>query len=192
MNRTQAMRGGLRAYGGRRGVVEHAFTVRVRAGGNLMLHRAIDLAQPDDIVVCNGGGDLSIAVAGDLMIGHATRRRLAALVIDGAVRDIATLAGLDIDVWACGVKPAGPYKEEPSEVGYPVFCGGQVVMPGDLVAADEVRVAVVPRAKAATVIAAAEAHAAQEARTTAAIAGEGWGRAWVGQTLSAKGCRVSC
>jgi regulator of RNase E activity RraA len=58
-----------------------------------------------------------------------------------------------------------------------------------LVAADEDGLAVVPRAEAAAVIA-AEAHATQEARTTAAIAGEGWDLAWVGQTLSAKGCRV--
>jgi regulator of RNase E activity RraA len=132
MNYIQAMRGGFRAYGGRRGVVGDAFTVGVRAVDNLMLHRAIDLAQPGDIVVCDGGGDLFVAVAGDLMIGHVTRRGHAALVTDGAVRDIATLAGLDIGVWACGVTPVGTYKEGWGEVGYPVSCGGQVVMPGDL------------------------------------------------------------
>ncbi|KAA2212011.1 RraA family protein [Teichococcus oryzae] len=191
MNRMQAMRGGFRAFGGRRGVVGHAVTVRVRAGDNLMLHRAIDLAQPGDVVVCDGGGDLSIAVAGDLMIGHATQRGLAALVIDGAVRDIGNLSQLDIGIWACGATPAGPYKDGPGEIGYPVACGGQVVMPGDLIAADEDGVVVIPQAAAAAVIAAAEVHAAKEAQTIAAIAGAGWDRAWVTESLAAKGCEVS-
>jgi len=191
MNRMQAMRGGFRAFGGRRTVVGHALTVRARAGDNLMLHRAIDMASPSDVLVCDGGGDLSIAVAGDLMISHAVRRGLAALVIDGAVRDISNLAGLDIGVWARGATPAGPYKDGPGEIGYPVSCGGQVVMPGDLIAADEDGVVVVPRAEAAAVITAAEAHAAKEAQTIAAIAGKGWERGWVEESLAAKGCQVS-
>jgi RraA family protein len=191
MNRMQAMRGGFRAFGGRRSVVGHAVTVRVRAGDNLMLHRVIDLAQPGDVVVCDGGGDLSIAVAGDLMIGHATRRGLAALIIDGAVRDIDNLGKMDIGVWACGATPAGPYKDGPGEIGYPVSCGGQVVMPGDLIAADEDGVVVIPRADAAAVIAAAEAHAAKEAQATAAIAAGTWDRIWVQESLAAKGCQVS-
>jgi RraA family protein len=191
MNRMQAMRGGFRAFGGRRSVVGHAVTVRVRAGDNLMLHRVIDLAQPGDVVVCDGGGDLSIAVAGDLMIGHATRRGLAALIIDGAVRDIDNLGKMDIGVWACGATPAGPYKDGPGEIGYPVSCGGQVVMPGDLIAGDEDGVVVIPRADAAAVIAAAEAHAAKEAQATAAIAAGTWDRVWVQESLAAKGCQVS-
>jgi RraA family protein len=191
MNRLQAMRGGFRSFGGRRTVVGPARTVRARAGDNLMLHRAIDLAQPGDVVVCDGGGDLSIALAGDLMIGHATRRGIAALVIDGAVRDLSNIAALDIGVWARGATPAGPYKDGPGEIGYPISCGGQVVMPGDLIAADEDGVVVIPLAEAVAVIEAAEAHAAKEAEATAAINGAGWDRAWVGQSLSAKGCKVT-
>ncbi len=191
MNRMQAMRGGFRGFGGRRAVVGPARTVRARSGDNLMLHRAIDLARPGEVVVCDGGGDLAIALAGDLMISHAAKRGIAALVIDGAVRDLASIAALDIGVWARGATPAGPYKDGPGEIGFPVACGGQVVAPGDLVAADEDGVVVVPRADAEAVIAAAEAHAAKEAETTAAIAGAGWDRAWVEQTLSAKGCAAA-
>ncbi|MBC9206348.1 RraA family protein [Roseomonas aerophila] len=191
MNRMQAMRGGFRAFGARRAVVGHAVTVRVRAGDNLLLHRAIDLAQPGDVVVCDGGGDLSIAVAGDLMIGHAVRRGIAALIVDGAVRDIEPLSRMEIGVWARGITPAGPYKDGPGEIGHTIACGGQVVMPGDLIAADEDGVVVIPAAQAAAVIAAAEAHAAKEADTTAAIAGAGWDRAWVEESLAAKGCEVT-
>lgn len=191
MNRMQAMRGGFKAYGGRRALVGPALTVRVRPGDNLLLHRAIDLAQPGDVIVCDGGGDLSIAVAGDLMASHAVSRRVGALVVDGAVRDIKELAQLDLGVWALGATPAGPHKEGPGEIGYPIACGGLVVAPGDLIAADEDGVVVVPREAAEAVIAAAEGHAAKEAATTAAIRGAGWDRAWVEQTLAAKGFDIT-
>ena len=119
MNRMQAMRGGFRGFGGRRAVVGAARTVRARPGDNLMLHRAIDLARPGEVVVCDGGGDLAIALAGDLMIGHAAKRGVAALVVDGAVRDLASIAALDIGVWAREATPAGPYKDAPARSASP-------------------------------------------------------------------------
>lgn len=161
MNRLQFMRGGFRSYGDRRTVVGSALTVKARPGGNLFLHRAIDLARPGDVIVCDGGGDLSIALAGDLMIGQASSRRVGALVIDGAVRDIATVAAMQIGVWARGATPAGPFKDGPGEIGYPVACGGQVLMTGELITADEDGVVVIPLAEAATVIADVGAHAAK-------------------------------
>jgi RraA family protein len=191
MSRLQAMRGGFFAYGGRRTFVGAAFTVKVRPGDNLFLHRAIDMAAPGEVIVCDGGGDLNIAVSGDLMIGHAEARKVGALVIDGAVRDLDGIRKMDIGVWARGANPSGPYKDGPGEIGYPVACGGQVVMPGDLIAADEDGVVVIPRADAAQVIADAEKHAAKEAETTAAIKGGGWVRGWVEETLAAKGVRIT-
>ncbi|MBP0445537.1 RraA family protein [Roseomonas sp. SSH11] len=191
MNRLQSMRGGFFAYGGRRTFVGPALTVKARPGDNLFLHRAIDLARPGEVIVCDGGGDLNIALSGDLMIGHAEKRGVGALVLDGAVRDIEGLRKMDIGVWARGANPSGPYKDGPGEIGYPVACGGQVVMPGDLIAADEDGIVVIPRAEAAEVIAAAEKHAAKEAETTAAIHGGGWARGWVEETLSAKGVAVT-
>lgn len=189
-NRMQTMRGGFRAFGGRRAVAGPAFTVRARAGDNLMLHRAIDLAAPGDVIVCDGAGELGIALTGELMMGHAARRGVAAVVIDGAVRDIAALARLDLGIWARGVTPAGPYKDGPGEIGYPVACGGLVVMPGDLVVADEDGVVVIPREDAEAVIAAAEAHNAREIKAQAAIEAGTWDRAWVEQTLAARNCPV--
>jgi RraA family protein len=186
MNRLQAMRGGFRAYGGRRTVVGPALTVKARPGDNLFLHRAIDMARPGDVIVCDGGGELGNALSGDLMIGHAASRGVAALIIDGAVRDVATIATMDIGVWARGVCPGGPWKDGPGEIGHPVACGGQVVMTDDLIAADKDGIVVVPAAEAATVIGAAERHAEGEAATTATIASGGWNRAWVFDALSAK------
>jgi len=191
MNRLQAMRGGFLAYGGRRAVVGPALTVKARPGDNLFLHRAIDLARPGEVIVCDGGGDLSIALAGDLMIGHAEARGVGALVIDGAVRDLDGIRRMEIGVWARGANPSGPYKDGPGEIGHPVACGGQVVMPGDLIAADEDGVVVVPRAALAEVIGLAEKHAAKEVETAAAIRGGGWVRGWVEETLAAKGVTVA-
>lgn len=191
MNRMQAMRGGFRAYGGRRAVVGAALTVRARPGDNLLLHRAVDLARPGEVIVCDGGGDLDVAIAGDLMIGYAVTRGVAAMVIDGAVRDIAPVGRLAIGIWARGATPAGPYKEGPGEIGYPIACGGLVVASGDLIAADEDGVVVIPRDDAAAVIAAAEAHAAKEEAATAAITAGGWDRSWVEQSLAKGGYAVT-
>jgi len=89
MNRMQSMRGGFRSFGGRRAVVGPARTVRARPGDNLMLHRAIDLARPGEVVVCDGGGDLAIALAGDLMISHAAKEAETMAAIAGAGCDRA-------------------------------------------------------------------------------------------------------
>ncbi|NKE44087.1 RraA family protein [Roseomonas frigidaquae] len=187
VNRMQSMRGGFKAYGGRRALAGPAVTVRARAGDNLMLHEALDLAQPGDVVICDAGGDLGTAIMGDIMARHAAKRGIAAIIVDGAVRDIAGLAELHLGVWARSVTPAGPYKDGPGEIGYPVSCGGLVVMPGDLIAADEDGIVVVPREDAAEVVAAAEAHARKEHETIRGIDEGRADRAWVRKLLTEKG-----
>ena len=187
MNRMQSLSGTFHAYGGRKRVSGPAFTVKARSGDNLMLHRAVDMAEPGDIIVCDGHGDLSVALMGDLMLGHAAKRGIAGVVIDGAVRDVASLATMELGVWARGHTPAGPWKEGPGEIGFPVSCGGQVVMPGDLICCDEDGVVVVPLDEAAGVIAAAEAHQAKEIQAERDIQAGRWDRSWVGPALAAKG-----
>ena len=188
MHRMQTMRGGFRPFGGLPVMAGPAFTVRARPGDNLMLHRAVDMAQPGDIIVCDGGGDLSVALMGDLMLGHAAQRGLRGVVIDGAVRDLPTLAGLQLGVWARGFTAAGPTKDGPGEIGFALACGGLAVAPGDLIVADADGVVVVPHDDAAAVIAAAELHQAKEMAATAEIKAGGWDRAWVAAALRAKGC----
>jgi RraA family protein len=187
VNRMQSMRGNFRAYGGRRTLAGPAYTVRARAGDNLMLHESLDLAQPGDVIVCDAGGDMGTAIMGDIMARYAASRGIAAIIIDGAVRDIEGLAKLHLGVWARGVTPAGPYKEGPGEIGYPVSCGSLVVMPGDLIACDEDGVVVVPYADAASVIAAAEAHSEKEHESMKAIDEGRADRAWVRRILSDRG-----
>jgi RraA family protein len=190
MSRMQAMKGGFRAYGGRRVLAGPAFTVRARPGDNLMLHRSLDMARPGDVVVVDGGGDLSIALTGDIMCSHAAKRGIAALVVDGAIRDVDGLAKLHLGVWARGATPAGPYKDGPGEIGYPVSCGGLVVMPGDLICCDEDGVVVVPREDAEAVVAAGEAHQRKEAATMVDIEAGRWDRSWVEATLRKQGAVI--
>ncbi|MDB5370236.1 MAG: RraA family protein [Roseomonas sp.] len=187
VNRMQAMRGGFVAYGGRRSLAGPAFTVRARAGDNLMLHQALDMAQPGDVVVCDAGGDLGTAIMGDIMGRYAASRGIAAIIIDGAIRDVTGLAQLPLGVWARGATPAGPYKDGPGEIGYPICCGGLVVAAGDLIAADEDGVIVVPRADAASVVAAAEAHSEKEHVMMEAIDAQRFDRGWILSSLRGKG-----
>jgi RraA family protein len=187
MNRMQTMRGGFAPYGGKRIVAGPAFTVRSRSGDNLMLHHAIDVAEPGDVIVADGGGELAIAMTGELMMGHATERGIQGVIIDGAIRDKAELAGMDIGIWACGVTPSGPYKDGPGEIGTPCSCGGQVVMPGDLIMADEDGVVVIPYEEIEAVLAAAEAHHAKEIKAVEQIKAHSYDRRWVTESLKAKG-----
>lgn len=188
MNRLQSLNGTFHSYGGITRICGPAFTVKARAGDNLMLHRAVDMAEPGDIIICDGNGDLSTALMGDLMLGHATKRGVGGVVLDGAVRDVASLAKMNLGVWARGHTPAGPWKEGPGEIGTPISCGGQVVMPGDLICCDEDGVVVVPMAEAEAVITAAEAHQAKEIKAEQDIQAGTWPRAWVLASLKEKGC----
>ena len=133
-----------------------ARTVWTRSGDNLYLHRALDLAEPGDVIVVNGHGDLSRALMGDLIGVRAQRLGVAGFVIDGAVRDAEALGELGLPVFACGVTPAGPYKNGPGRLDVPVAIGGVVVHPGDIIVADADGVVVVPSETAEATLLAAE------------------------------------
>ena len=142
-----------------------ARTVWTRSGDNLYLHRALDAAEPGDVIVVNGHGDLTRALMGDLIGVRAQRLGVAGFVIDGAVRDAEALGELGLPVFACGVTPAGPYKNGPGRLDVAVAIGGVVVHPGDMVVADADGVVVVPRETAeATLVAAEEIERNEQAK----------------------------
>ncbi|WP_127088836.1 hypothetical protein [Aquabacter cavernae] len=161
-----------------------AFTVRVRPGDNLFLHKALDVAQPGDIVVCDAGGALENAIIGEMMSRYAASRGIAAVIIDGAVRDRAGLADVPIPVIGRGVTPNGPWKSGPGEIGYPLAAGGLSVAAGDLVIGDPDGVLVLPRADAAAVIAAAQDHLKVEHQWAVQIQQKAWPRGWVDEAIA--------
>ena len=121
-----------------------ALTVRTRPGDNLMVHKAIDIALPGDIIVVDAGGVLTQAIIGDLMLNHLIRRGVAGIVINGAVRDLDFIAGQNTPVYAAGVTHRGPYKDGPGEINVPIAIDGMVIEPGDLIVGDGDGVVVVP------------------------------------------------
>ena len=165
-----------------------ALTVRTRPGDNLMVHKAIDLAMPGDVVVVDGGGDLTNALIGEMMSAHAAARGLAGLVINGAIRDAGALREASFPVFAAGITHRGPYKDGPGEIGIPISIEGMVIMPGDLMLGDDDGLLCVPREQVEAVFQAAQAkNAAEEAQMAAIRAGTS-DRAWIDATLERLGC----
>ena len=129
-----------------------AFTVEVRAGDNLMIHAAMMLAQPGDVLVIDGKGDRSCALMGALMMNQCKVMGLAGVVVDAAVRDTEELRELGFPVFSVGSNPNGPTKFVPGRINWPVSVGGISVHPGDLVVGDADGVVVIEREKAHTLL----------------------------------------
>ena len=172
-------------------LVGTAFTVKTRPGDNLMVHKAIDMAAPGDVIVVDAGGALENAIIGELMASWARKRGIAGMVIDGAIRDSHALSEGDFPVYAAGVTHRGPWKDGPGEINVAVSVGGMVVHPGDLIAGDHDGVLAIAREDAEQVIAAAEAQHRKEQASMAAIQAGTWDRRWVDEALKARGCGAS-
>ena len=165
-----------------------ALTVEVRPGDNLMIHAAMALAQPGDVLVVDGKGDRTCALMGSIMISACRKLGLAGVVVDGAVRDTDELRGLGIPVYAVCANPNGPTKFVPGRINWPVSCGGVAVQPGDLVVGDADGVVVVERARAASLIELAAQKVADERGRFADIeAGRNLRPKWLDASLRAAG-----
>ncbi len=129
-----------------------ALTVKATPGDNLIIHRAITMAEPGDVLVVDGDGYLGAAFVGELMCASCRAHDLAGLVVDGAVRDRADVEAMGFPLYARGLSPEGPLKRAPGSINVPVSCGGVVVEPGDVVVGDDDGVSVVPAADAEAVL----------------------------------------
>lgn len=156
---------GLRQYHARldAALCGPAVTVRVRPGDNLMIHKALMMVQPGDVLVIDGGGDVSQALVGGLMRTTCVARKLAGLVIDGAIRDLCEWAEEGMPIFARAHTHRGPSKDGPGEINVPVSCAGMAVLPGDLIVGDADGVIAVPAADAAEILQRSRAHLAKEA-----------------------------
>lgn len=167
-----------------------AFTVKTRPGDNLMLHKALDLAAPGDVVVVDGGGDLTNALIGELMIAHARTRGIAGIVLYGAVRDSAWIRENHLPIYAAGISHRGPYKDGPGEINVPIAIEGMVIEPGDLVIGDDDGILCVPFDHAEEIyVAAHKKHAAEEKKMAAIEQGKD-DRSWIDASLARLGCAI--
>jgi 4-hydroxy-4-methyl-2-oxoglutarate aldolase len=129
-----------------------ALTVEVRPGDNLMIHAAMAIAQPGDVIIVDGKGDLSSALMGEIMSQQCVALGIVAVVIDGAVRDSVAICELGLPMYAAGLNPNGPTKFVPGRLNHPISIGGVTVNPGDLVVGDADGVTVIERHKAAAML----------------------------------------
>ncbi len=146
-----------------------AITVEVRPGDNLMIHAAMAVAKPGDVIVVDGKGDLSSALMGEIMSQQCVALGVAAVVIDGAVRDSEAIRELGFPMFAAGLNPNGPTKFIPGRLNHPISVGGVTVNPGDLVVGDADGVTVIERAKAAAMLPLAADKVAAETKRIADI-----------------------
>jgi 4-hydroxy-4-methyl-2-oxoglutarate aldolase len=146
-----------------------AVTVEVRPGDNLMIHAALALVKPGDVIVVDGKGDLGAALMGEIMCQQAVALGVAGVVIDGAVRDSVAIRELGFPMFAAGLNPNGPTKSVPGRLNHPISVGGVTVRPGDLVAGDADGVTVLERDKAAAMLPLAAEKVAMETQRIADI-----------------------
>ena len=152
MDRLNLMDTGIASQWATGRCVGPALTVLTRDGDNLAIHRALDDAEPGDVLVINALGGTTRAVFGDLLAEICLAAGITGVIIDGLTRDRSAIKELGLPVWARGVSPAGPGKYGPGAVSVPVACGGTVVNPGDLITADDDGVAVIPAERAESVL----------------------------------------
>ena len=167
-----------------------ALTVRTRPGDNLMIHKALQMAAPGDIIVVDAGGDLSNAVIGDLMVGVAIQRGLGGFVINGAIRDARAVREGDLPIFAAGVTHRGSYKNGPGEINVPIAIDGMVIEPGDLIIGDDDGVLCVPFDHVQSVLDEARKKADAEAVKAKAIAAGQFDTAWIDAALNRLGCQI--
>lgn len=188
MQRMTAGGAGLRPFHRSAPLVGVALTVKCRPGDNLMLHHALNIAEPGDVIVVDGGGDLTNALIGELMLAFAQKKQLAGVVINGAVRDTASIAASNFPVYARGVTHRGPYKNGPGEINVPIAIDGMVIEPGDLIVGDADGVLCVPFDQVDAVYELANArHLAEQSKLQAIVEGRN-DRSWVLNALLALGC----
>lgn len=165
-----------------------AFTIEVRPGDNLMIHTAMAMAKPGDVLVIDGKADRTCALMGSIMINACKKMGFAGAVLDAAVRDTEELRELGFPVFAVGANPNGPTKFVPGRINWPISCGGIAVSPGDLVVGDADGVVVVEREKAESLLApAAQKVADERARIADIVAGKNLRPKWLEASLRAAG-----
>ena len=167
-----------------------ALTVKTRPGDNLMIHKALMMAEPGDIIVVDAGGDLTNSLIGEIMATEAVAAGVGGMVIDGAIRDAGAIRLGTLPVFAAGITHRGPYKDGPGEINVPIAIDGMVIHPGDLMLGDDDGLLCIPFDDTAALLEATREKYADEQRSIAAIKAGTHKKDWVDDTLARLGCFI--
>ncbi|MDR3669915.1 MAG: hypothetical protein P4L36_03670 [Holophaga sp.] len=165
-----------------------ALTVEVRPGDNLMIHAAMAIAKPGDVILVDGKGDQTSALMGEIMSHQCMAIGVVAVVLDGAARDAEGICEMGFNMYSVGTNPNGPTKFVPGRLNHPISIGGVTVHPGDLVVGDGDGVTVIEREKAAAMLPLAAQKVAAETKRIAEIkARKALAPTWLNAALVAAG-----
>ena len=185
--RRGALHGRIAALRPRMKLAGPAFTVDVRPGDNLMIHAAMALAKPGDVLVIDGKGDRTAALMGTIMMTACRQLGIAGVVIDGAVRDSLEIDEMDFPVFCVGTNPNGPTKNVPGRIGHAITCGNVPVRSGDLVLADADGVVVIERERVEGLLPPAHRKVEDEAARVAQIKQGNTSASWLAAALRTAG-----
>jgi|SRR5690625_177468 len=164
-----------------------ALTVRTAPADNLLVHKALDLAAPGDIIVVDAEGKTTTAIIGEIMMNYAAKRKVGGLVIYGAIRDSDELRHSPFPVYALGISPHGPAKDGPGSINIPITLGDMPVQPGDLILGDADGLVCVPRDHAETLLQKTQEKQQAEERILADIQSGNYDTNWVDERLKSLG-----
>ena len=185
--RRGALNGRIKALRPHMKLAGTAFTVEVRPGDNLMIHAAMAMAKPGDVLVIDGKADLSSALMGTIMMTACKQLGIVGVVMDGACRDSLEIDELDYPLFSVGTNPNGPTKCIGGRIGHPVSVGGVTVHPGDFVIGDADGVVVVEREKIEGLLPLAAKKVNDEAARIAAIKSGDTVAKWLNAALRTAG-----
>ena len=170
-------------------MVGTAITVRTIPTDNLLIHKALELAEPGDVIVIStGGGSKSHSIIGANIVAKAEKIGISGFVLDAPIRDIYDIRKSKVAVYAKGLTPAGPFKNGPGEINIGITCGGVLIKPGDILIGDDDGIVVVNKKEARTILQETQKWAEKETEKSRAIkAGELFSKT-MDQILIDKGC----